>query len=153
MVHAEPAAAAAAVARVVDLALAWESPSGLRPMSGVSDALRGNESAGVSGLRPMSPEPPDPEDVAARLEALSPAARALLAHVDDHGGEGTTGSARRTVSPADAATPVEELIAHRLLLPRDGGTQASARSTTRATAAAAAAGSACTIEISCSDVV
>ena len=122
MVHADPAAAGAAVVRLVDLALAWESPGGLRPLSGVAEALRGDESAGVSGLRPMSPDPADPDTVAARIAALSPAARALLAHVDDHGGEGTTGSARRTVSPADAATPVEELIAHRLLLPRDGGT-------------------------------
>lgn len=122
IVHAEPAAARSAVDRLVDLALVWESPGGLRPLTGVADALRGDESAGVSGLRPMSPEPADPDTVAARIEALSPAARALLAHVDDHGGEGTTGSARRTVSPADATTPVEELLAHRLLLPRDGGT-------------------------------
>jgi Helicase conserved C-terminal domain len=122
MVHADPAATGDAVVRLVDLALAWESPGGLRPLSGVADALRGDESAGISGLRPMSPDPADPGTVADRIAALSPAARALLAHVDDHGGEGTTGSARRTVSPADAATPVEELVAHRLLLPRDGGT-------------------------------
>lgn len=122
IVHAAPAATTAAAQRLVDLALAWEAPGGLRPLSGVGDALRGDEAAGVSGLRAMSPEPPDPAVIAERLAALSPAARALLAHVDGHGGEGTTGSARRTVSPADAATPVEELVAHRLLLPRDGGT-------------------------------
>lgn len=122
MVHAEASAARAALERLLDLALVWESPGGLRPLSGVADALRGDESAGVSGLRPMSPEPADPATLAERIEALSPAARALLAHVDDHGGEGTTGSARRTVSAADAATPAEELIAHRLLLPRDGTT-------------------------------
>ena len=74
----------------------------------------------VSGLRPASPEAASPDALAARIAELSPAATALLRHVDDHGGEGTTGSARRTVSPAEARTPAEELISRRLLVPREG---------------------------------
>ena len=119
IVHADAAATRAVIERLVDLALVWESPGGLRPLSGVAEALRGDESVGVSGLRPMSPE--SASDVGARLAAISTRARALLDHVLANGGEGTTGTARRTVSPADAVTPVEELIARRLLVPRDGG--------------------------------
>ncbi|WP_297736173.1 helicase C-terminal domain-containing protein [Nocardioides sp.] len=119
IVHADAGATRAAIERLTDLALVWESPGGLRALSAVADALRGDESAGVSGLRPMSPDPAP--DIDARLAAISLRARALLDHVLVSGGEGTTGTARRTVSPADAATPVEELIARRLLVPRDGG--------------------------------
>ena len=83
--------------------------------------MRGMPGA-VSGLRPRSPEPAPPAEIAARLAELSPAAAALLRHVDAHGGEGTTGAARRTVSPAEAASPAEELLSRRLLVPRDGDT-------------------------------
>lgn len=121
MVHADPAATEAALDRLLDLALAWEAPGGIRPLSGVADGLRGDADAGVSGLRPMSPEAADPEVVAKRLAEVSPRARALLEHVDAHGGEGTTGRARRTVAPADAETPVEELLSRRLLVPLPDG--------------------------------
>ncbi|MGZ4450263.1 MAG: helicase-associated domain-containing protein [Nocardioides sp.] len=120
LVRAEPADVASATERVLDLALAWESPQGLRALSGVAEGLTG--SPGVSGLRPMSPEPPAAGDVERRLDELSEAARALLEHVADHGGEATTGTARHTVLPEDAATPAEELLARRLLVPRPGGT-------------------------------
>lgn len=119
LVHAREGAVREALARLVDLALVWEAPGGLRPLSGVAEALRGDESAGVSGLRPFSADPADAATIADHLAEVSPAARALLEHVDAHGGEGTTGTARRTVSVADAVTPVEELIARRLLVPRD----------------------------------
>lgn len=121
IVRAEEPATAAAIVRLLDLALIWESSAGLRALSGVTDVLRGDDSAGVSGLRPMSADPGTPDEITARLEAISPRARALLEHVLANGGEGTTGSARRTVSADDAATPVEELIARRLLVPREGG--------------------------------
>ena len=121
IVHADPARTAAALQRLLDLALAWEAPGGIRALTGVADAMRGLP-VGPSGLRPSSPEPATPDEIAARISELSPAARALLAHVDAHGGEGTTGSARRTVSPADARSPAEELISRRLLVPRDGDT-------------------------------
>ena len=119
MVHADRARTATALQRLHDLALVWEAPGGIRALSGVADALRGMP-VGLSGLRPASPEPPPRDEVAARLAELSPAATALLRHVDAHGGEGTTGSARRTVTPDQAATPAEELISRRLLVPRDG---------------------------------
>ena len=79
-----------ALERLLDLALAWEAPGGIRALSGVADAMRGMPGL-VSGLRPCSPEPAPPDEVAARLAELSPAAAALLRHVDAHGGEGTTG--------------------------------------------------------------
>ena len=119
IVHADPARTRHALQRLLDLALAWEAPGGIRALSGVADAMRGLPVA-LSGLRPSSPDPAAPADIAARLAELSPAATALLRHVDAHGGEGTTGSARRTVSPEQAATPAEELISRRLLVPREG---------------------------------
>lgn len=121
IVHAEEAEVRRALDRLVALALAWESPTGLRALTAAGDVLAAHP-VGASGLRPRSPGAPKVEEVAVRLDGLSPAARALLEHVDAHGGVGTTGSARRTVSATDAATPVEELIARRLLLPRDDDT-------------------------------
>ncbi|NYE37117.1 hypothetical protein F4692_002250 [Nocardioides cavernae] len=119
IVHADKERVAAALRRLLDLALAWEAPGGVRALTGVADAMRGMPGL-TSGLRPSSPEPPAPAEVAGRIAELSPAAAALLRHVDEHGGEGTTGSARRTVSPADARSPAEELISRRLLVPREG---------------------------------
>lgn len=119
IVHADEARTAAALQRLLDLALAWEAPGGVRALTGVADAMRGMPGL-VSGLRPSSPEPAPPDEVAARIAELTPAATALLRHVDDHGGEGTTGSARRTVSPTEARSPAEELISRRLLVPREG---------------------------------
>ncbi|MCY7400612.1 MAG: helicase C-terminal domain-containing protein [Nocardioides sp.] len=121
LVLADEALVRRALARLLDLALAWESPGGIRALSGIADAMRG-QPGGASGLRPRSPDAATPRDIAAAIAEVSPGAAALLRHVDAHGGEGTTGSARRTVSPAAASTPVEELIAHRLLVPRDGDT-------------------------------
>ena len=45
----------------------------------------------------------------------------MLEHVDESGGEATTGSARHTVLPEEANTPAEELLARRLLLRWSGG--------------------------------
>lgn len=121
IVRAAPERVDAALERLLDLALAWESDQGLRPLSGVADGLTGGPARGVSGLRPVSAERPAPGRVEALLEELSEPARALLEHVADSGGEATTGSARHTVLPEDAATPAEELLARRLLVPRGGG--------------------------------
>lgn len=115
VVHATPESVAAALDRLLDLALAWESTQGVRALSGVAEALT------VSGLRPMSAEPPTQEEVRRRLDELSPQARALLDHVLASGGEATTGTSRHTVLPEDAETPAEELLARRLLVPRSGG--------------------------------
>lgn len=119
IVHAAPARVSAALDRLLDLALAWESTSGLRALSGVAEGLANGP--GVSGLRPRSPQPLSPEEVERRLAELSAPARALLEHVLDHGGEATTGTSRHTVAPEDAETPAEELLSRRLLVPRSGG--------------------------------
>ncbi|HEX6149335.1 helicase-associated domain-containing protein [Nocardioides sp.] len=119
-VHAEPEAVAAAVDRLVDLGLVWQAPGGLRPLTGVVDALT-PQSPGASGVRPQYGDGPDPEDLPRLLAELSPQARAMLDHVDRHGGQANAGSARRGVTPEDAETPAEELLARHLLVPRGGG--------------------------------
>ena len=122
LVNAEVPAVEAAIDRLVDLALAWESPSGLRPLSGVAEGLTGGSESGVSGLRPCSSPEPDPAAVAARLGELSEPARAMLEHVLASGGEATTEGGRHTLLPEDATTPAEELLSRRLLVPRGTGT-------------------------------
>jgi hypothetical protein len=107
IVHADPAATRAALTRLRDLLLAWDAVGGVRAVSGLRDVLPASLGA-FTGLT----------DVPALLAEVSPAARAMLAHVDAAGGEASPGSARMTVSVADAATPAEELIARRLLVPR-----------------------------------
>ncbi len=121
-VHADPALVGAAIERLVDLALAWESTGGLRPLSGVAEGLTGGPEGGVSGLRPVSVPAPAPEEVAERLAELSAPARAMLEHVLAAGGEATSDDARVTVLPQDAATPAEELLSRRLLVPRGTAT-------------------------------
>lgn len=119
IVHAAPDAVEAALDLLIDRGLVWSSVGGWRAVTGVADAL--GAGPGVSGLRVRSPDFADPSVLEAALAEITPVARALLEHVVDHGGEGTTGSARLTVLPADAATPAEELISRRLLVPRAGG--------------------------------
>jgi Helicase conserved C-terminal domain len=121
VVHADAGAVGAAIDRLIDLALIWESPAGLRALTGVADAMRGNASPGVSGLRPVTSHGLTADAAAERIAALSPDARRLLEHVTDAGGEGTTGNARIPESPDAATTPVEEVLAHGLLVPQGGG--------------------------------
>ncbi|MDO9495821.1 MAG: helicase-associated domain-containing protein, partial [Nocardioides sp.] len=120
-VQAEAPSVKAALERLVDLALVWESTSGLRPLTGVAEGMTGGPDAGVSGLQPRSADPLTPDQVASRLAELSPAARGLLEHVLEQGGQATTASARHTVLPGEAANPAEELLSRRLLVPRGGG--------------------------------
>ena len=84
-------------------------------------AVLAHGTPGASGVRPRSERPLAPERVAELLGELGDAARRMLDHVDAHGGQATTGAARRHVTPEDAATPAEELLARRLLVPRDDG--------------------------------
>jgi hypothetical protein len=121
MVHADPTRVRQAIDRLVDLALAWESTGGLRPLTGVAEGLTGGPEAGVSGLRPCTAPAPTSPDVAGKLAELSEPARAMLEHVLAAGGEATTDDARLTLLPEDAATPAEELLARRLLVPRGTG--------------------------------
>jgi hypothetical protein len=121
VVNAAPEVVRAAVDRLLDLALAWESNQGLRALSGVADSL----TIGVSGLKPVSPVQRSgavrpQEEVRRALDELSEPARALLEHVLEQGGEATTGTARHTLLPEDAETPAEELLARRLLVSRGG---------------------------------
>ena len=51
------------------------------------------------------------------MTQLSPAARAMLEHVETGSGEADAGSARRAISPAEAASPAEELLSRGLLVP------------------------------------
>ncbi len=110
IVDADPAVVSASVERLVDLALAWESTSGVRALTGVVEVFAAG-GPGVSGLRPRSEDAPSPAEVEARLAEVGPAARAMLEHVDAHGGQATAG---RTDGP------VEELLTRRLLVPRGG---------------------------------
>ncbi len=119
IVHAETATVEAALDVLIARGLAWHAVGGLRALTGVADAL--GSGPGTSGLRPRTTPPPSPRQVKARLAELSAPAAAMLTHVVDHGGEATSGAARLTVSPADAATPAEELISRRLLVPRAVG--------------------------------
>lgn len=119
MVNASPAAVEGAISRLLDLGLIWESTSGLRPVSTVSE-LTPARSAGLLTLQPVSPEPLSAAQILTALAELSPAARALLEHVDQRGGVADPGSARYPIATADATTPAEELLARHLLLPRTG---------------------------------
>ncbi|WP_300961781.1 helicase C-terminal domain-containing protein [Nocardioides abyssi] len=121
LVHAAPESTSTALDRLLDLALAWESTGGVRALTGVAEAMAGVRNGGTSGLHPRSSDAPPPAEVERRIGELSPAARTLLEHVDEQGGEATTGSSRHHVSVADAATPAEELLARRLLVPRTAG--------------------------------
>ena len=121
-VNADLTAVETAIDRLLDLALAWESTGGLRPLSGIAEGLAGGPDAGVSGLRPCSVPTPSAAEVAARLAELSAPARAMLEHVLSAGGEATTDGDRQTVLPADATTPAEELLSRQLLVPRGTGT-------------------------------
>lgn len=110
ILNADADAVESACRRVVDLALAWEGEAGLRPLTGVPDAL-----GSLSELHPMTGR--TPESVAALLTELSSAARAMLDHVEAGSGEADAGTARHTITPAEAESPAEELLSRGLLVP------------------------------------
>ena len=118
VVHADPAGVRAALERLEDLALVWRSPLGLRALSGLSDCLSASP-VGTSGLRTCGTAAPAP-GLQERIAGLSDRARAALTHVVDHGGQATTDE-RPPPSGKAPRTPVEELLAARLLVARDGG--------------------------------
>lgn len=114
IVHADSALTRAAVSRLETLLLLWETDEGLRPLSGVADALRGGPDTGVSGVQPVSVHRASPEVIAGQVAALSAPATRMLRHVVDNGGQAATGPVRRG-SPAEAVTPQEELVSRGLL--------------------------------------
>lgn len=117
LVHADPAYVDAALVRLRGLALVWDSPEGLRALSGVADVLAAGPATCVSGLRPRSARPMDAAEVAQRLGAIGTGARRLIEHVVDEGGQATAGATRIGIDVEAAETPAEELVAHRLLVP------------------------------------
>ena len=58
------------------------------------------------------------------LAELSPAARAMLDHVEAGSGEADAGTARHTITPAEAESPAEELLSRGLLVPGTSRTRA-----------------------------
>lgn len=121
MVNADSSYVVSALSRLQDLALVWDSSEGIRAVSVVADCLVAGRDAGVSGLRPVGVHPRDTDEIATALSALGDPARALLTHVVDEGGRADAGAARVGVHPEDAATPAEELLAQRLLVPVGDG--------------------------------
>ncbi|HEX3929983.1 MAG TPA: helicase C-terminal domain-containing protein [Nocardioides sp.] len=110
ILDADRSAVESTVHRLVDLALVWENDAGLRPLTGVPDAL-----GSLARLHPVNGA--TAEQAAARLAELSEAARAMLDHVDAGSGEADAGTARHQISPEDAQTPAEELLSRGLLVP------------------------------------
>jgi hypothetical protein len=104
-----------ALTRLADLALVWEHSAGLRPLTGLAESLGGS-----SSLHPLT-EGRSADDVPRLLAELSPAALALLEHVETNSGEAVAGSARPSVTPDEAKTPAEELLARGLLVPGRAG--------------------------------
>lgn len=102
-----------ALLRLESQALVWPSSSGWRALASVSDLLLGAGSAPA----PCSVHPRSNAQIDTSLDQLSSDARALLGHLLDNGSHGTTQAAQRAISVEDAATPVEELLAHGLAKP------------------------------------
>jgi hypothetical protein len=119
LVHAERASVEAAATRLVDLAVAWESPGALRPLIGVPELLTGGPAAGASGLHALEPGLTVAE-ARRLLDGVSAPARAMLEHVDAQGGTGQTDAAADP-APGTPSTPLQELLASRLLVPRQRG--------------------------------
>ncbi|WP_141012493.1 helicase-associated domain-containing protein [Nocardioides sambongensis] len=115
MVSASPEYVAATLEELQQRALIWNSPEGLRPLTGVADCLGSDPAAGVSGLRPRSARPRPVEEIVAAVADLSAEATALLDHVIEAGGLARAGTTRVGLPPADARTPAEELTSRRLL--------------------------------------
>ncbi|MBO0846461.1 MAG: helicase C-terminal domain-containing protein [Nocardioides sp.] len=111
ILNASRAAVEGAVGRLLELALVWESEAGLRPLTGVPDAL-----GSLSRLHPVSGRR-TPDEAARQLTELSPTALAMLQHVEAGSGEADAGSARHQIAPAEATTPAEELLSRGLLVP------------------------------------
>lgn len=106
VVRAEPVAVAAALDRLIDLALAWGSPETCRPVTVVADVI---------GL----PAGPEPARVPALLAELDDRARTILDHLDRTDAVGTVADTSAPARVADAVTPSEHLLVRGLLVARD----------------------------------
>ncbi|GAA1919801.1 helicase-associated domain-containing protein [Nocardioides lentus] len=108
-INADPAATRAAAHRLEDLALVWEAPQGLRPLTAVVELVASGAAGPGSGLLPVSVPRTPPADVEAALAGLSPEADRVVRVVDAHGGRGTTQGAG-TGGPTDEDGPVAEAL-------------------------------------------
>lgn len=115
----DPAAVAPVLDRLVDLALVWQAPDGLRPVTTVPDALSVGPPETRVPIEPLTAEAWDRAKVEDRLAGLSDPARALLDHVHAHGGRGTTKEDPTTASRSDS--PIGELVTAGLLVPKGRG--------------------------------
>lgn len=106
VVYGAPAAVAQAVQALGDRALVWGTDEQLRATGVVAELLL---------LPPGAPL----ERVPALVEALDPAAKALLDHLDSTDADGYSERPVRVLVPEQATTPTEQLLARRLLVPRD----------------------------------
>ncbi len=106
VLHADPPSVDTALERLADLALVWGTPESWRPVTVVAELV---------GL----PAGPPEAEIAASLEGIDDQARAILDHLDATDSAGTVADARRSVRKAEAGTPTEHLLAHRLLMARD----------------------------------
>ncbi|MCX6396556.1 MAG: helicase-associated domain-containing protein [Propionibacteriales bacterium] len=106
VLFADPGAVTAALDRLYGLALVW----------GTTDAWRATTiTADLVGI-PAGPSRAETERALARIDER---ARTILDHLDETDAAGTVTQARRPIRIADATTPTEQLLAHRLLEPTD----------------------------------
>ena len=110
ILDADRAAVEGACRRLPDLALAWEGAAGLRPLTGVPDAL-----GSLSDVHPMTGRTPDGPRADRRGLPRLPGRCSSTSRAGS--GEADAGSARHQIAPADADTPAEELLSRGLLVP------------------------------------
>lgn len=111
------AVVAAAVQDLRDRAMVWGEDDQLHLVRPVREAFEPYP----LGLAPPSARPLSPEEVDAALGECDDAARAVLDRLT-WAPTGAVRNAERTVTPGSARTPIEQLLARRLLRPLDSDT-------------------------------
>lgn len=106
VLFADEDAVTAAVNRLHELALIWGTEQAWRATTIAADLV---------GI----PAGPSPREVTTALAQIDERARTILDHLDETDAAGTVADARRTIRIAEAETPTDQLLAHRLLLPTD----------------------------------
>lgn len=118
LLGADAGAVGPAVEALRRRALLWGDDSDLHPVR----ALRDHFGSYPAGLAPASPHPLSDAAIGAALEACGPQVQPVLDRLVWGPPTGTVRNADRIVRVADARSPVELLLAHRLLQPRDRDT-------------------------------
>ncbi len=117
LLHVEPGGAARAVADLRDRALLWGDDHELHLVRAARDHL----GPYPGGLAPPSPRPLSPTEIDTRLAEVGPEARAVVERLLWNPA-GTVNGADRAVTVDGARTPVEHLLARRLLRPSGSDT-------------------------------